>query len=80
MNKTTTINTVYMPAVGGGTEPAPFLLTKEEAARFLRIDGEDSENTLRRYHGMGLKPTRVGMSNKYALDDLITFIRNKRGE
>jgi len=80
MSKTTMMNTIYMPSLNGGTEPAPYLLTKEEAARFLRLEGDDTDNTLRRYHGMGLRPTRVGLTNKYALDDLVDFIRNKRGD
>lgn len=80
MSKQATISgTIYMPSENGGTQPAPFLLTKDEAARFLRIEGEATDNTFRRYHELGLRPVRIGMSNKYALADLIAFVENKRG-
>ena len=47
MSKTTMMNTIYMPSLNGGTEPAPYLLTKEEAARFLRLEGDDTDRKSR---------------------------------
>ena len=53
----------------GGFTPCPELLTKEEAIRFLRLDGIDIENpgnTLTYYRKKGLlRGTQVGKRIRY---------------
>ena len=66
--------TVYMP----DHSPAPYVLTSEEAIKFLRIDTNGSkhpETTLEHYQQQGLLfPITIGKCRKYPLPELIRFI------
>lgn len=58
------------------------LLTAEEAASYLRLDvgrdGGDPVRSLTRYVARGLiTPTRVGRSNRYWVQELDRFIRER---
>ena len=69
-----TTPTVYMPY---GT-PAPYVMTAEEAIRFLRIDTNGTkypEATLQYYQQEGLLcPVIIGKCRKYPLPELLKFI------
>lgn len=73
-NKILAVSTAYMP---DGT-PAPFVLTAEEAIRFLRIDTNGTkhpEATLQHYQKEGLLfPITIGKCRKYPLPELLRFI------
>jgi hypothetical protein len=67
-------NMVFMPPAvlpdgHGGFTPCPDLLTEDEAIRFLRLDGIETEtpsNTLRYYRKKGLlRATQVGKCIRY---------------
>lgn len=64
----------YMP----DGSPAPFVMTAEEAIKFLRIDTNGTnhpEATLQHYINEGLlKPITIGKCRKYALYELLSFI------
>lgn len=68
------ISTVYMP---DGT-PAPYVLTSEEAIKFLRIDTNGTKHpdaTLEHYQQEGLLfPVTIGKCRKYPLPELLRFI------
>ncbi len=59
------------------------LLTAEEAATYLRLDvgrdgGGDPVRSLRRYVARGqIRPTRVGRSNRFWVEELDRFIRDR---
>ena len=67
-------STVYMP---DGT-PAPYVLTAQEAIKFLRIDTNGTkhpEATLEHYQQEGLLfPVTIGKCRKYPLPELLRFI------
>jgi hypothetical protein len=72
---------IYLPATKDRPiEPAPFLLTEDEVARLLRIDGaSDTYETLRRYRKLGLlRGTQVGKHVRYQLPDVIEFLSKAR--
>jgi len=56
--------------------PAPYLLTPDEAARFLRIDAEENPvNTLRYYQEKKLlAATYIGKRRFYSLTELVDFV------
>jgi hypothetical protein len=68
------ISTVYMP----GSTPAPYVLTSDEAIKFLRIDTNGTkhpEATLEHYQQAGLLfPVTIGKCRKYPLPELLRFI------
>ena len=66
------IATIFMP----DGSPAPYLLTPDEAARFLRIDGsEHPENTLRYYQEKGLlNATYISKCRFFSVNELVKFI------
>ncbi len=70
----TNVGPVYMP---DGT-PAPYVMTAEEAIRFLRIDTNGTkypEATLQHYQKEGLLcPITIGKCRKYPLPELLRFI------
>ena len=65
---------VYMP----DGSPAPYILTADEAVKFLRIDTNGTkhpENTLQHYITEGLLfPITIGKCRKYPLPELLKFI------
>ena len=73
-NESLTVPTAYMP---DGT-PAPYVMTAEEAIRFLRIDTNGTkhpEATLQHYINEGLLyPITIGKCRKYPLPELLRFI------
>ncbi len=68
------IPTVYMP---DGT-PAPYVLTADEAVKFLRINTNGTkypEATLDYYQKEGLLcPVTIGKCRKYPLPELLRFV------
>lgn len=64
----------YMP----DHSPAPYVLTTEEAIKFLRIDTNGTKNpeaTLQHYINEGLlAPVTIGKCRKYPLPELLKFI------
>ncbi|MFC1677243.1 hypothetical protein ACFL3G_09300 [Planctomycetota bacterium] len=71
---TFSIPTVFMP----NGQPAPYVLTAEEAIRFLRIDTNGTkhpEATLEYYQQEDLlRPVTIGKCRKYPLPELLRFI------
>ena len=75
----------FMP---GTTEPAPSLMTAEEAVRYLRLDvGRGLPAALkalqRLVERMKIRPCRVGKHRRYSRHELDRFIAdetNKHGE
>ena len=74
-NENIYIGPVYMP---DGT-PAPEVLTRDEAIRFLRLDEADLKNpaiSLQYYRDKGdLKGIRIGKTIRYTKTDLLNFLR-----
>ena len=70
-----------IPNGEGGYEPCPFLLTEEQAIRYLRLDTLKIKNpakTLEYYRGKGhLKATRISNANFYTRESLDEFLANK---
>ena len=64
--------TVYMP----DGSPAPFVLTQNEAIRFLRIENvKHPEHTLRYYSEKGLlHGTYIGKCRFYTVTELVDFV------
>ncbi len=60
--------------------PAPYVMTAEEAIRFLRIDTNGTkhpEATLQHYQKEGLLfPITIGKCRKYPLPELLRFIND----
>ena len=73
-NELLSITTAYMP----DGSPAPYVLTAQEAIRFLRIDTNGSkhpETTLEHYQKEGLLvPITIGKCRKYPLPELLRFV------
>jgi len=67
-----------LPGVNDKWEPAPELLTEEEAIRFLRLDldgPKDPSKTLAYYRGKKLLcATRVGRKLRYQRTELLKFL------
>jgi len=62
---------VYMP----DGRPAPLVLTEEEAAAILRVDGPNPGETLRNYRESGrLKGLQIGRRIRYSLKSIVRFI------
>ena len=72
--ETISISTVYMP----DGIPAPYIMTADEAIRFLRIDTNGTKHpdaTLQYYINEGLLvPITIGKCRKYPLPELLSFI------
>ena len=57
--------------------PAPFLLSRDEVIRFLRLNDSRTRfpaKAIQRYRGMGLRTVRVGRCVWYRLDDVLRFL------
>ena len=76
--------TIYLPATTGRpAEPAPFLLTQEDAVRLLRLDGKTSApyQTLKRYRDKGwLRVVQVGNQILYPLAEIVRFVERAMEE
>ena len=60
---------------GGAWTPAPELMTAAEAARYLRLKGQQTDAALRRYRRLGLlKAVQIGRSVLYRRADLDEFV------
>jgi len=77
---------ISAPAVlsdgNGGYGPCPELLTAEEAARYLRLDGQkaNSAKTLQYYREKKkLRPTKIGKHVFYSRRELDNFIQTMTG-
>ena len=72
------IGPVFMPDGNGSFVPCPFVLTEQEAIRFLRLDvngPKKPELTLRHYrHKNKLEGTQIGNRLRYTLKDLLKFL------
>lgn len=69
--------TIYFPRNGTlPPEPAPFILTGEEALRLLRMDGRaDPDSQLKRLRMKGwLRGRKLGTEIVYSLPDVIRCI------
>lgn len=73
---------IFLPATATGpAEPAPYLMTEAEAARFLRIDSAAPSLAFARYRRKGwLRGVQVGKSIRYALPDLMAFLEKAKEE
>jgi len=61
--------------------PAPAVLTAEETAAMLRLEGGSSGRTLKYYRDEGqLKGIRLGRKVRYRLVDVQKFLAQKAGE
>ena len=77
------VGTIFLPPVGDRpAEPAPYLMTDEEAARLLRLDAvKDPYQALKRYRTTGrLKGVQVGNHVRYTLPDVLKFIEDTKQE
>lgn len=64
-------STSFMP----DGKPTPDVLTGEEAAEYLRLDGGDVKRTLARYRRMGLLfGFQIGREVRYRREDLQAFV------
>ena len=71
-------NPIYMPGEAGNV-PAPYLMTVEEAARFLRIESSEPDETLRYYRQKGwLKAVQIGKKVRFTLPDLIECVEKAK--
>ena len=76
------VNSAIAPAVlpdgDGGFGPCPYVLTEEEAVRYLRLDiagPKNPANTLRYYRERGkLRGTRIGNRIRYTRKALNEFL------
>ena len=73
-NEVFSILNVFMP----DNTPAPYVLTSEEAIKFLRLDTNGTKHpqaTLEHYQQEGLLfPITIGKCRKYPLPELLRFI------
>ena len=74
-NNTTNIQgPFYMP----DSSPAPYIMTEEEAIKFLRIDTNNTQHpemTIQHYINEGLLiPVTIGKCRKFPLPELIKFV------
>jgi hypothetical protein len=61
----------------GTTEPAPFLMDREDLAALLRLHDcgiRFPEKTIRRYRRLGLRSVRIGRRVWFRLDDVLRFL------
>ena len=81
-NNTAQLNYGNIAAVMPDGTPAPYVLTPEEAIKFLRLDDtEHPENTLRYYHDIGLlKGTYIGKRRFYTVVELCQFVDRQTKE
>lgn len=72
-----TIPTAYLP----DGRPAPVILTAEETASLLRLDGPHPERTLKHYRDhRQLTGIRLGKKVRYPLVEVLKFIEEKTAE
>lgn len=65
---------VYMPS----GRPAPLVMTPDEAAELLRIEGVDVKDTLARYRKEGvLRGTRLSGRVLYTLPEIMAFLKKQ---
>jgi len=70
------ISVDYMP----NGRPCPAILTAEETAILLRLEGDNPERTLKFYRDEGqLKGIRLGRKIRYRLVDVRKFLDMKSG-
>ena len=61
--------------------PAPGVMTAEEVAEFLRLDGGDPLRTLKYWRDQGqLTGIRLGRRVRYPLDEVLRFLARKTEE
>jgi hypothetical protein len=66
---------------GLGLDRAPYVMTAEEVARFVRIESGDSYQMLKRYRDKGwLRATQVGNQVVYLLPNVIRFLEKATEE
>lgn len=77
MEKTPTLPVVFLP----DGRPAPAVLTADEAAALLRLDGAHPERTLKYYRDEGqLTGIRLGKKVRYPLFEIMRFLSEKTAE
>ena len=55
-------------------QPAPAVMTPEDAATFLRLKASDVRSALRTLRGKGLRTVMFGGEIRYSLDEVLRFI------
>jgi len=61
--------------------PAPFMLTREEVAEFLRIDTKHIRHSIDRLRSVkGLKAVQIGQRVLYPLDAVLEFVERQKKE
>lgn len=74
---TTGLSVVFLP----DGRPAPAILTAEETADLLRLEGEHPERTLKFYRDEGqLTGVRLGRKVRYPLGEVLRFVAQKTAE
>jgi excisionase family DNA binding protein len=74
VNKLDGISIIFLPS----GKPAPAVLTAEEAAEFLRLDGKNPDRTLKYWRDEGeLAGFRLGRRIRYRLEDVLSFLAKK---
>ena len=58
-------------------QPAPFVLTAEDAARFLRIKAKDVKSSLRTLRKKGLRSILVGGQIRFPLPEVVAFVERE---
>ncbi len=62
---------------GDPPTPAPFLMSRDEVIRFLRLNDSRTKfpaKALQRYRQLGLRTVRIGRCAWYRLDDVLRFL------
>ena len=58
-------------------QPAPAVMTPEDAATFLRIKAKGVRSALRTLRGKGLRTVMFGGEIRYPLDEVVAFIERE---
>jgi hypothetical protein len=61
--------------------PAPFLMSRDEAIRFLRLNDSRTKfpaSAIQRYRKMGLQTVRIGRCVWFRLDDVLRFLDDQQ--
>lgn len=68
------LSVVFMP----NGRPAPAVMTADEVAELLRLDGPSPERTLKYYRDQGeLTGFRIGRKVRYPLAEVMVFLAQK---
>lgn len=71
----------HIPGEDGRPAPAPYVMTRDELLRFLRLPAETDdamEAAVGRLKRKGLRAVRVGASDKFLLSEAVRFVESQR--